>query len=66
MLRRLNFSGLELEPSYPVVLGRVLEDSPAETAGLRPGDRITAVNGQLVEHWPAFVSGRPPPGNPHP
>ena len=46
---------LKLEPSYPVVLGRVLEDSPAETAGLRPGDRITAVNGQLVEHWPAFV-----------
>ena len=46
---------LKLEPSYPVVLGRILEDSPAETAGLRPGDRITAVNGQLVEHWPAFV-----------
>ncbi len=46
---------LKLEPSYPVVLGRILEDSPAETAGLRPADRITAVNGQLVEHWPAFV-----------
>ena len=48
-------SELKLEPAYPVVLGRILEGSPAEAAGLRPGDRITAVNERAVEHWRAFV-----------
>ena len=38
---------LKLEPSYPVVLGRILEDSPAETAGLRPGDERSQVSGTI-------------------
>lgn len=33
------------------VIGSVAEDSPAEKAGLRPGDRIFSVNGAAVERW---------------
>lgn len=35
----------------PAVVGMVLEDSPAEAAGLRPGDRILSVAGEPVERW---------------
>jgi regulator of sigma E protease len=33
------------------VVGDVQAGSPAETAGLRPGDRILAINGTAVESW---------------
>jgi len=33
------------------VVGEVQADSPAEIAGLRPGDRILAINGSGVESW---------------
>ncbi|MEO1088285.1 MAG: site-2 protease family protein, partial [Acidobacteriota bacterium] len=35
----------------PPVIGIVGEDSPAEKAGLEPGDRIVAVDGEKVELW---------------
>ncbi|MEM8993206.1 MAG: site-2 protease family protein [Acidobacteriota bacterium] len=35
----------------PPVIGIVGEDSPAEKAGLEPGDRIVAVDGEEVELW---------------
>jgi regulator of sigma E protease len=38
-------------PVWPAVLGRVAEDAPAAAAGLRTGDRVTAVNGRPVAHW---------------
>jgi regulator of sigma E protease len=38
----------------PVVIGRVLEESPAEGAGLRPGDRIVEIDGREVRDWEAF------------
>ena len=47
---------LDLEPAYPVVLGRVLEDSPAEAAGLQPKDRVVAVAGEPVSDWRSFVA----------
>lgn len=33
------------------VIGSVLEDSPAESAGLKPGDRVLRINGAPVERW---------------
>ncbi len=35
----------------PPVVGVVAEGSAAETAGLRPGDRIEAVDGKVVSRW---------------
>jgi regulator of sigma E protease len=37
--------------SSPVVIGAVEPGSPAEQAGLRPGDRIVAIDGQPVTTW---------------
>ncbi len=38
-------------PVFTPRVGRVLEGSPAAEAGLRPGDRILAVNGTPVDSW---------------
>lgn len=35
----------------PAIIGSVVEGGPADVAGLEPGDRITAVNGELVSEW---------------
>jgi regulator of sigma E protease len=35
-------------PEGPPVVGAVVEQSPAERAGLRPGDRIVAVDGEKI------------------
>lgn len=40
-----------LEP----IVGPVLEDSPGEAAGLRPGDRLVAMDGEPVESWQDFT-----------
>lgn len=47
---------LDLEPAYPVVVGRVLEDSPAAAAGLKPKDRVVAVADEPVSDWRSFVT----------
>ncbi len=39
------------EPTYPSVIGNVVQGSPAATAGLRPGDTIVSVNGQSVPQF---------------
>lgn len=33
------------------VVGQILEDSPAEVAGLHPGDRILAIDGREMTFW---------------
>jgi regulator of sigma E protease len=38
-------------PVTPAEMGRVTEGGPAAQAGLRPGDRITAVDGKPVQYW---------------
>jgi regulator of sigma E protease len=38
---------LRFDPGYPIV-GSVFEDSPAERAGLKPGDTVVAVDGQKM------------------
>lgn len=44
------------QPDFPAVLGQVMEDGAAASAGLQSGDRIVAVNGEPVEDWMAFVN----------
>ena len=39
------------EPTYPSVIGNVVQGSPAAIAGLRPGDTIVSVNGQSVPQF---------------
>ena len=38
-------------PSLLPVIGKVPQDMPAFAAGIRQGDRVTAVNGQAIESW---------------
>jgi len=42
-------------PEIPPVLGRVLEDEPAEQAGLQAGDRILTADGTVVPNWRFWV-----------
>lgn len=41
-------------PPLPPVVGKVLAGSPAELAGLQPGDRVLAVNGEAIGDWQSF------------
>jgi len=38
-------------PELLSVVGKVVEEMPAQAAGLQPGDRIAAIDGQPVETW---------------
>ncbi|WP_349343509.1 RIP metalloprotease RseP [Marinobacter sp. MMG032] len=38
-------------PAVPPVLGQISEGGRAEAAGLQPGDRIVAVNGEAIGSW---------------
>jgi regulator of sigma E protease len=58
-------SGAELArallPGLPPVIGQVQEESPARAAGLRPGDRILALDGRPVRLWdeiPQYIRER--------
>ncbi|HLX56134.1 MAG TPA: M50 family metallopeptidase [Ktedonobacteraceae bacterium] len=37
------------EPTYPAIIGQVVQGSPAAIGGLHPGDTIVAVNGKPVQ-----------------
>ncbi|MDZ7315935.1 MAG: RIP metalloprotease RseP [candidate division KSB1 bacterium] len=45
-------TGIEVpaEPLYPIV-GNVSPNSPADSIGLKPGDRILSIDGRPVEKW---------------
>ena len=38
-------------PTYSNTLGGIVEDSPAQHAGLQTGDQIVSYNGQAVSNW---------------
>ena len=38
-------------PTIPPVLGQVSEGGRAQSAGLEPGDRVLAVNGESISNW---------------
>ncbi len=38
-------------PRLPAVVGRVLPDSAAESAGFREGDRVLSIDGGTISHW---------------
>lgn len=40
-----------LQPSSEPVIGKVLVDSPAATAGLMANDRIISINGAKIDNW---------------
>ena len=44
----------KMPPLEPIV-GRVMSDSPADRAGLRPGDRIVSIEGRPVALWDELV-----------
>ncbi|HWR57026.1 MAG TPA: RIP metalloprotease RseP [Negativicutes bacterium] len=44
------FAGLD-QPSEENIIGQVVAGNPAEQAGLQPGDRILAIDGEAVDRW---------------
>lgn len=42
-------------PSEKPIIGEVLEDSPAMTAGLEQGDEVVQINGQPITTWLEFT-----------
>ena len=53
------FRGLGFEfrvPPLPAILGAVLSNGPAARAGLKTGDRITAINGEHIEDFRDIVT----------
>jgi len=42
---------LGIEPYIPPVVAKVMKDSPAQQVGIKPGDRIVAVDGKPVKTW---------------
>lgn len=41
--------------NWPSEIGSVSPGSPADDAGIAPGDRIVAINGEPVEFWPEMT-----------
>ncbi|ADU51124.1 membrane-associated zinc metalloprotease [Thermaerobacter marianensis DSM 12885] len=56
VLFTLVFAVIGVPVARPVV-GEVVAGYPAAEAGLRPGDRIVAIDGQPVESWEQVVEG---------
>lgn len=51
------FDGLGIAPwSPPAVIGELVEDGAAAGAGLQPGDRIVAIDGEPVDGWRDLVA----------
>ena len=42
-------------PPIPAVISQVMPDSPAQIAGLQPGDQVVAIDGKPIQQWQALV-----------
>ncbi len=52
-------------PSIPAVIDRLIDDAPAQQAGMQPGDRIISVDTRLISGWGDWVTVvRAHPGQP--
>ena len=51
LLFALLFSVIGVAADYQPVIGEISEGSPAEAAGLMPGDRIVSIDGQALSGW---------------
>ena len=54
--------GILIGPQLPPVINTVVEGQPADRAGLRPGDRIVAIDAVPIEFWrdlQSYISDRP-------
>jgi regulator of sigma E protease len=60
----LERAGLQLyRPPLAPVIGKVVPGSPAERAGLQPGDRVVRADAAPIEDWESFVGAvRAKPG----
>ena len=47
---------ITLANAFPSKISQTVEGSPAAEAGIQAGDRITAINGQEINHWLQVVS----------
>ncbi len=54
----INREGGFIDPSnsLPSMVSRVIDGGPADQAGMQPGDKIVAVNGQEVGYWLQLVN----------
>jgi len=43
-------------PPMPAVIDRLEADSPAATAGIKPGDRILSINNRIIKDWLDLVN----------
>ncbi|HEY0671853.1 MAG TPA: RIP metalloprotease RseP [Longimicrobiales bacterium] len=48
-------SAFEPAVDTPPVVGTIVQGSPADQGGLRPGDRVISAGGQNVQSWQQFV-----------
>lgn len=55
LLKRLKHSFF-IEPRLPVVVDSIIKGSPAEKAGLRPGDKFVQVNGARAVFFDEFLA----------
>ena len=46
-------------PTSSLKIQQVIENSPAQSAGILPGDVITSINGKTIEKMEDFQSNRP-------
>jgi regulator of sigma E protease len=53
LFEKLGFSSYN--PTVPAIIGDVLPDTPAEAAGLRPGDEVVAADGRTIGDWSEWV-----------
>lgn len=59
------FRSLGTVPMLPAIVGKVFDDGPAKTAGLRAWDRVVAVDGKPIGQWGDWVEVlRGAPGKP--